>query len=772
MPQTQTELKFIATASRRFRFLGLALRAIIVSLVLTGAAQADQVNRRILAIYDSGFEAVPDATLVHAWAEMPLNHLGYIIDYWDAARTLPNPVTAAQYSAVLTWFTYEVAKPAEYLSWARHMVNNHVPFIVFGQIGVPATSQNLASANQIFRPMGIAHTSNFIEATNGTRIVRSDPSVIGFERQLENILPSYPVIQRLTPAADIALEVEAPARERRVRSALVTAGPGGAFVLGAFAINVDPVLGRSQWLVNPFAIFAKVLNTAPFPIPDTTTVSGRRLYFSNIDGDGWNDSVEMDRYNNPPVLAADVVERELIAPYPDLPVTVGLISSDLDPAYGKGEEATEAARRIFALPQVEVASHSATVPLVWASYEFQSRAEGERAAASAPISASGAESWLFGMTEAVGITKAVSETEKKRARFVSDSHGLPRVYLRDPFSLNTEINDAARLATELAPSDKRARLFTWTGDAKPFEKAIRATRLAGLRNINGGGARYDSMFPSLSYVTPIARQVGGERQIYAVDASDSSYADSANAGLGGFARLSETLEATEEPRRLKGVNLYYHVYSAKKQASLSALKRHLDWARAARLAPITATDYASIADGFFTARIEKSGPMKWTISDRDGLQTLRLDRAGAVSVDVPESRGVVGSTVYQGSLYVALDSSVADAVLALRSAEEGIAISSAGALAQLEQSSWQVLDLRRTGCGFSFAAQGFGAGQFEWKDLVRGAYRVEATGRAGTVWQTTASADHEGRLLFEIPDHGIEPVSVLVSCTPKLEERP
>ena len=774
MPQMRTDQTTKIAAARCSRLLALVLRPLIVSLFLTGAAQADLVKRRILAIYDSAFETAPDATRIHAWAEMPLNHLGYIIDYRDAAKALPDPQTAARYSAVLTWFTYDVTNPAEYLGWARHMADNHIPFIVFGQIGVPATPQNLVSANQILRPMGIAYTSNFVEATNGTRIVRSDPSVIGFERQLENILPSYPVIQRLSPEADIALEVEAPARERSVRSALVTAGRGGALVPGAFALNVDPALGRAQWIVNPFAIFKKVLNTAPFPflVPDTTTVSGRRLYFSLVDGDGWNDSVEMDRYNNPPVLASQVVERELIAPYPDLPVTVGLISSDLDPAYGMGEEAAETARRILALPQVEVASHSATAPLVWSSYEFRDRADGEKSAASAVIPAGGAASWLRGMTEAIGITRAVSKTDEERSRFLSNTRGLPRAYPRDPFSLNAEIDKAARQVTELAPAGKRAKLFSWTGDAKPFEKAVRATRLAGMRNINGGGARNDSAFPSVSYVTPIARQVGSERQIYSVDAGDGSYTDSANASLGGFARLSETMAATEEPRRLKGANLYYHVYSAKKQASLSAVKRHLDWARAARLVSVTASDYASIADGFFTARIEKTGPMRWAVSDRDGLQTLRVDGAGSLAVDVPESRGVVGSTVYRGSLYVALDSSVAEAVLALKSLEDRISVSSAPPLAQLEQASWQVLDLRRAGCGFSFTAHGFGAGQFEWKDLVRGSYHIKAAGKDGSAWQITASTDHDGRLLFEIPGHGIEPLSVLVSCAPKLDGGP
>ena len=766
MRQTRTHNLSEAAAATAFCFLC----ALFLTLLLTGVAHADEVKRRILAIYDSAFESAPDQTLVHLWAEMPLNHMGYIIDYQDAAKALPDPQSVTQYAAIFTWFTYDVTRTADYLIWARRVAERHVPFIVFGQIGVPATPQNLASANQILRPMGIAYTSNFVEATSGTRILLSDASVIGFERKLENILPGYPVIKRLLPEAGVTLEVQAPARERSVRSALVTAGPGGAFVPGAFALKVDPAIGRSQWIVDPFAVFERVLGSAPIPIPDTATVSGRRLYFSHVDGDGWNDSVEMERYNtHTPLLAAEVVERELIVPFPDLPVTVGLITADLDPAYGNGAKAAEAARRLFALPQVEAASHSATVPLVWADYAFRSRADGEELPDTVPR-ADGAASWLIGVTEALGIRKAVAQSGVESGPLQSASPGRSRVHLRDPFSLNAEIFAAAYQTSEVAPAGKRAKLYTWTGDAKPFEKAVEATRLAGLRNMNGGGARFDSNFPSISYVTPIARQIGSERQIYSVSAGDSSFADTANGSLGGFARLSETFDATEMPRRLKGAHLHYHIYSAKKQASLSAVKRHLDWARSARLAPVTASDYASIADGFFTTRIDKTGPMQWSVTARDGLQTLRFDNADALSVNAAESLGVIGSTLYQESLYVALDSSVPEAVVSLQSADAGIAISSATPSAQLEQASWKVRDLKRAGCGFSFTAQGFGAGQFEWKDLEPKAYHIEAASKDGPVWEATATADNEGRLLFEIPVYAVEPLTINVSCTSGREE--
>lgn len=754
-----------AAALRTFCFLSVLL----LSLLPTGNAHADEVNRRILAVYDSAFETAPDQTLVHAWAEMPLNHMGYIIDYQDAAKSLPDPQSVTRYAAVITWFTYDLTRTADYLIWARRVADRNVPFIVFGQIGAPATPQNLASVNRILQPMGIAYTSNFVEATSGTRILTNDVSVIGFERKLERILPSYPVIKRLSADAGVALEVQAPARERSISSALVTAGPGGAFVPGAFAITVDPALARSQWIVNPFAVFERVLGSAPFPIPDTTTVSGRRLYFTNVDGDGWNDSVEMERYNTHGMLAVEVAEEELITPYPDLPVTIGLITADLDAAYGYGAKASEAARRLFALPQVEVASHSATIPLVWADYESKSRTDGELSSVAphpvVPVS------WLNSVKEALGIKTAAADSQLEAEALQSASRRQSRVYLRDPFSLNEEIIAAAEQTSDLAPAGKRARLYSWTGDAKPFAKAVQATRVAGLRNINGGGARFDSNFPSISYVTPIARQVGTERQIYSVNAGDSSFADAGNGSLGGFARLSDTFAATEIPRRLKGTQVHYHIYSAKKQGSVSAVRQLLDWARSARLAPVTASDYASIADGFFTTQIDKTGPMQWLVTTRDGLQTIRFEHADAMSVNVAKSQGVIGSTRSEGSLYVALDASVTDARIVLQSAKQESEASRVAPLAQLEQARWKVRDLQRLECGFSFTAQGFGAGQFEWKDLEAAAYHIAAESKDGPVWKATAAVGGEGHLQFEIPAYGLEPLTIKVSCASQDKER-
>jgi hypothetical protein len=752
---------FLNTARRLLLPALLALAALLTG---NSAATAEPVNRKILAIYDSMFDEAPDATLVHSRAEMPLNHLGYIVDYRDAAKSLPDPDDVANYAAVITWFTYNVSRPSEYMQWARRVAERGVPFIIFGQAGAPATPQYLSTINRVLAPMGIAYTANFVEATSGTTILVSDHSTIGYEHPLDPILPSYPVVRRAAGDANVLLEVQAPARERFVRSALVTAGPMGAFILPGFELSGNSQ-GQTQWIVNPFAIFRKVLGDRRFPVPDTTTVSGRRLYFSHIDGDGWNDDVDIDRYSHPTAIAAEVAAKELIEPYPDLPVSVGMITSDLDPAFGDGARAAAAARHIFSLPQVEIASHSATSPLIWSYYERYERTEEEKLMAG--TSRSSSISWLTTVAGALGIFTTSSDIELNRSLYLAGSRPLPRAYLRDPFSLKREIDGAAEVMNGLAPSGKRALLYTWTGDAKPFAAAVKAARSAGLRNINGGGGRLDPDHPSIGYVSPIGRPVGSERQIYAVDAADSSFTDDASGNLGGFSALETTLEATESPVRLKGIDLYYHMFAAKKPASLKAIRGHLNRFRSANVAAITASQYAAIADGFFSTDLEHTAPMSWSVANRDGLQTLRFDDASGLSLDVRRSVGVVGSTDYQGSLYISLDPAVDNATIALR---EGPAARD-GVSAQLNDSNWLLRNVKREVCRLSYSAHGFGTPQFTWKDVAAGRYHIEAREGEYLVWQADMTASDDNRLKFELPELGIQSLDFIVTCIkPSLEK--
>src|SRR5205085_6524376 len=117
-----------------------------------------------------------------------------------------------------------------------------------------------------------------------------------------------------------------------------------------------------------------------------------------------------------------------------------------------------------------------------------------------------------------GLVRKASETE---AKFPDEDP--PRAFSDFPFDLDQEIRGAITAAEEMAPDGKRGTLYLWSGGAEPFEAAIARTRRLGLRNLNGGDSRFDPDFPSISFLSPISRSVGTERQIYAANANDYLY---------------------------------------------------------------------------------------------------------------------------------------------------------------------------------------------------------------------------------------------------------
>jgi hypothetical protein len=67
----------------------------------------------------------------------------------------------------------------------------------------------------------------------------------------------------------------------------------------------------------------------------------------------------------------------------------------------------------------------------------------------------------------------------------------------------------------------------------------------------------------------------------------------------GFERVIETFEMTDAPRRLKAVDIYYHSYSASKQASLKALHKAYQWALRRKLHPVYGSEYIRKVEDFY-----------------------------------------------------------------------------------------------------------------------------------------------------------------------------
>jgi polysaccharide biosynthesis protein PelA len=693
-------------------------------------AQTGYEQRRVAVFWDSSVSERWRDTTGHQLLEMPLNRLGYAVVPIDAAKPLPDPASIQDLRAVVLWFEGDaLPDPGAVFGFVERVQAQGGKLVVMGDPGLLRRAGGgdgvaLADANRAFARAGFRLNEGFVRLTFDAEVLRKDSAMVEFERKLDPVLPPFSIWRPADARATSHLVVR---RRNRpdTESHVVIVGPGGGLAAVGFTHFFEPELKRRQWRLDPFAFLAAALGHTGGPMPDVTTLAGRRIFFSHIDGDGWRNLTEIQPWRRGRKLSAEVVLDDVLLRYPELPVTVAPIAGDLHPDWCGTEEGRDLARRMFALPHVEPASHTWSHPLDWS---FFARADANPVEATIlrryPGCGENASrlqaTWRRVRDRVAGPARdagAGSET-----RYDHPIYETPRTYAMRPFDLEAEFAGAARWLETLAPPGTRIGLVQWSGNTLPYANALAAARRAGLRNINGGDTRFDREFPSVGYVAPVGRREAGYFQVYAAASNENTYTDLWTDRFFGFRALAETIENTGAPRRLTPVNLYYHVYIAEKEAALRSLHENIAAIRELSIVPIFASHYAAIAEGFDTARFARVGPRAWRIEDRGSLQTLRFDPPlDAAAVDFTRSSGVLGFTRAVHALYVALDPDAASPVVAL--GEPGDA-----AVPYLVHSRWPVRALAREAREFSFKAGGFGAGEMVWRVAPNSRWRVSRAG--------------------------------------------
>jgi hypothetical protein len=710
-----------------------------------GAHAAPQaVPRTILALYDSAVSRHPRHTLMHGFAEAPLNHLGLLVRYHDLRRGLPGPQSLADVRGVLTWFqTERMPDPRRYLAWMADVSTRGKPFVILGNIGAlfdeKGRATPLSVVNGALERLGWRYEGGWTTTTyDGGYLVRD--AMLGFERPMPRLIPPY--ARTLATAADARslLRVGVP-HQPATLSDVVIVSPRGAYVAPGFAHFSHRVGVRDfrQWYLNPFEFFGQAFGADEVPKPDTATLVGRRIYYSHIDGDGWRNLTQVEPHRTRFVIAARVVLDEVIRGFPDLPVTVGAIVGDLDPRWQGTKEGLAVAREIYAEPHVEAAIHTYSHPLDWGYFESGYDPARERRYADENRGALSGSDLLH-----------------------HDGYAKPRVYDTEPFSVEAEIDRAAAFVNRILPPGKRVTLVQWSGDTKPFEAVLARARAAGLENLNGGDTRFDREFPSLAWVSPLGERVGDELQIYASNSNENTYTDLWQDRFFGFTFLSRTVSNTGLPRRLRPFNLYYHMYSGERLSSLNAVLANLRFARTQPLVPIEASRFSRIVRGFHDVSMVKVGDRAWEVRTRGALQTIRFDRAVLDGVDFSASRGVVGQRHELGSLYVALDEAESTPRIVLKRIDRASG-EPHEPVPYLIDSRWRVFGLERGPRRARFLTQGYGPGESRWRwpgDAPREArWRSLSSGRSGTAAATLVA----GVLAIRLPQLPGEQVEVVLS---------
>lgn len=721
---------------------------ILLAFVFAGAVHAAEVPRVIIGLHDAPLTAAQDANYLYDLAEMPLNHLGLVLEYHKLRQEVPKIGARKDVRGVLIWLTDGRKLPLKALTeLVREATSRDIPVVLIGNLpgGVDDAGKTvtLADQNRLLQLIGIRSDGGYVPYTYDLKVAAKDSGMTEFERPLPSPLPALESITPLDPAAKSYLIFERKG-EGAGRLHAVVMTPKGGYVAAGYSHYEDKSGSWSQWYLNPFAFFRAAFRTTDMPIPDTTTLAGRRIFYSHIDGDGWGNVSTVDAYNGQGLYASEVILREVAKGFPDLPVTVAPIAADVDLAWAGTMRSQQIARAFFALPNVEPSTHTYTHPFEWAFFGPSYRPQNE----------------LMYVKRYPKVRVApgiVPDTTPNNAR-LQFPYDAPRAYAEIPYTLKREIEASVAYINALCPPGKRVRLLQWSGDTSPTEDAVAATIKAGLLNINGRDTRFDGDQPSYSAVSPVGKLSGKLMQISASHANENVYTDLWQGRFFGFRYLKTSLEKTEAPLRVKPINIYYHMYSGEKQASLAALKEVLGYSAKQDIAPITATDYAAIGQGFFTTKITETAPSVWRVDGRGALNTLRFDNPKALMVDDARSQGVLGARETKGVLYVALDPAVTAPVVALKARD------AAGPRAPtLVDSRWSISNLQASAKAATFTAVGFGPGTMTWhvpRSTASSNERWEA--RLDTGRSAIGVADANGFVRFALPSGAEQGVRVTI----------
>ncbi|ASM50858.1 hypothetical protein PESP_a2974 [Pseudoalteromonas espejiana DSM 9414] len=559
-----------------------------------GTSAIQPVPRRILIPYNSDVKPLIYTT-VHLKLATLIEYLGYIPDYIDMATTQLPKVDTALHAGIISWTTSDVFYDVTVIKWLEDNLGV-VPQLVLGE---------LPSSNKLLQSLGVEIISTAPQEPFSLSYMA--PWLKGESAMPPPIIKPY--LLKLTAQAKALISIRS-ADDQTIIQASKT--KYGALISAPWLIDTLPMEGN-RWVVDPKNLLTQAMGLPPILAPDTTTSSGRRMLTLHIDGDGFT---SIAHFAGKP-YAAEVIRDEVIKKY-KLPLTSSVIQADIEPNglhAGDSPKLEKIAKEIFALPYVEVASHTYSHPYFWTA--------------------------LSG---------------RKEINIDDTDYGF---HLNIPgyneIDLNKEITGSINYINErLVPKNKKTVMMLWSGDATPGPKALELARDAGVLNVNGGNTNVNADNPSLTHISPIGRP---ERdllyQIYAPILNENVYTNLWHGPYYGFKRLVETFEITEKPYRLKPYTIYYHFYSGEVLAGLDALHYNMDYVLARPNTPVHLSHYAKIAKDFYFSALAKNATDEWLYSSKY-IKTLRLPDVFDVP-NITSSKGVSGVTAKGNYIHITDD---------------------------------------------------------------------------------------------------------------------
>ena len=526
---------------------------------------------------------------------LPLDYLGYDVRYVNVNEGLPEDITPDRYAGIAVFLDKDVEDQDKWRLWFLNEVRRHVPVAVFDRFGFDIDLETAQALDLKVLPSGYLPGAT-------VKILHTAP-MIGFEHAPQVEIQDA-VGLAIGPSGQSLAQIQVGDKVMDMAATL----PWGGYALAPFSLEYVGELNRNYWVIDPLKFLRQALSLPAMPVPDTTSENGRRLLFVQVDGDGFPSRAEFPGYD----YGAEALYDQIFKKYP-IPMTVSVVEGEIGPTgkYPALSPTLESiARKIFALPNIEIGSHTYSHPLDWILADPSYGQQKEQLSMQIP-----------------GYT----------------------------FDLKREIEGSIDyINSRLAPPGKKVRVLQWSGAANPTAAALEEAWKAGVYNINGGDTlpvKPDGSWTDISGAG-IAKGKGDQNyQIYAAEMNENIYTNDWTRPFYGMVRVLETYEITEFPLRIKPVDIYFHFYSGTKLASLKALQNVYDVTLKQPVFPVYTSDFIQkVLDARHASVALQEG--QWQIRTGRSLREFRLP-VGEIP-DLARSAGVVGYLPVPGGTYLHL----------------------------------------------------------------------------------------------------------------------
>lgn len=229
------------------------------------AARAGVEPRTVMLVTDP-------ASAVPALATPSLTQLGLVVELHDTRAPMPPLKARSDVRGIVVWLSDGAIADEHFTEWVKSAAQSDLPVVLMGAL--PDVEDRFG----LFLALDLLYANDDRTYTYDMRVVDWDEALVGYERQPGPLFPTAPLIRPL----DAQLAHSVLVLERRSnpsdRTHVLIATPKGGFAADGYAVWQSADGTEHRWLVDPVAWFRTTLRLDPMPVPDPTTINGRRIF--------------------------------------------------------------------------------------------------------------------------------------------------------------------------------------------------------------------------------------------------------------------------------------------------------------------------------------------------------------------------------------------------------------------------------------------------------------------------------------------------------------